>query len=285
MGNAVPFARTLGISECGFDEFWLQERIAADPSCLGLGDLELVSKEHRQKAGGRLDLLLKNPDDNAMYEVEIMLGSTDESHIVRTIEYWDNERRRWPQREHFAVLVAELVTRRFFNVIQLLSHSIPIIAIQANIVESEGHKSLHFTKVLDSYEEPEELGADEIVGEDVWRRDYPGVFLVANALAGAIKPVNSQISLKYYKTIILLRSGGNTYFWLKRRKGNRARVGIWLTEGLLDKGTVLLEDAGFECVRRPGNTVYLSIEKTAVESKPEVFRQITKLIQESLREK
>ena len=49
-----------------------------------------------------------------MYEVEVMLGETDETHIIRTIEYWDHEKRRWPQRQHFAVLVAETITRRFF---------------------------------------------------------------------------------------------------------------------------------------------------------------------------
>ena len=30
----------------------------------------------------------------------------DESHIIRTIEYWDIERRRYPQYEHVAVIVA-----------------------------------------------------------------------------------------------------------------------------------------------------------------------------------
>ncbi len=55
-----------------------------------------------------------------------MLGETDASHIIRTIEYWDLERRRWPKRPHTAVLVAENMERRFFNVIQLLTFTIPI---------------------------------------------------------------------------------------------------------------------------------------------------------------
>jgi hypothetical protein len=53
-----------------------------------------------------------------MYEVEIMLGSTDESHIIRTIEYWDIEKRRFPSKDHKAVIVAEDITNRFFNVIR-----------------------------------------------------------------------------------------------------------------------------------------------------------------------
>ncbi len=41
-----------------------------------------------------------------MYEIEVQLGETDPSHIIRTIEYWDLVKRKWPQRQHFAVLVA-----------------------------------------------------------------------------------------------------------------------------------------------------------------------------------
>ena len=58
------------------------------------------------------------------YEVEIQLGPTDESHIIRTIEYWEIERRRYPQYEHVAVIVAEDVTSRFLNVINLLNGSV-----------------------------------------------------------------------------------------------------------------------------------------------------------------
>ena len=44
--------------------------------------------ERRQPKAGRLDLLLSDPESLTRYEVEIQLGSTDESHIIRTIEYW-----------------------------------------------------------------------------------------------------------------------------------------------------------------------------------------------------
>jgi len=130
----IPIASAISIRVAGHDEYWLRDLIYENPACLGLGELESERKEKIQSSGGRLDILLKDPEDDSMYEVEVMLGETDESHIIRTIEYWDNERRRWPQRQHFAVLVAESITRRFFNVIQLLSNSIPIIAIQVNLL-------------------------------------------------------------------------------------------------------------------------------------------------------
>ena len=67
------------------------------------------------------------PEEHARYEVEIMLGTLDESHIIRTIEYWDIERQRFPSYEHVAVIVAEEITSRFFNVIGLLNRAVPII--------------------------------------------------------------------------------------------------------------------------------------------------------------
>ena len=62
--------------------------------------------------------------------VEIMLGATDPSHIIRTIEYWDSERKRYPQFDHCAVIVAEEITGRFMNVISLFNGAIPLIALQ-----------------------------------------------------------------------------------------------------------------------------------------------------------
>jgi hypothetical protein len=125
MPDEIEIAQLLSIREAWLDEYWLQDQIVENPACLGLGELETIAKERQQSSGGRLDILLKNPEDDSMYEVEVMLGETDETHIIRTIEYWDNEKRKWPQRQHVAVLVAEHINRRFFNVIHLLSHSIP----------------------------------------------------------------------------------------------------------------------------------------------------------------
>jgi hypothetical protein len=79
------------------NEKWVQEQIAEDPSILGLGDLMLRDKERIQTSSGRLDLLLQDAETLKRYEVEIQLGSVDESHIIRTIEYWDIERKRYPQ--------------------------------------------------------------------------------------------------------------------------------------------------------------------------------------------
>ena len=130
-------------------EKWVQNIIANDPSVLGLGELELVGRERRQPRAGRLDLLLKDSDAPRRYEVEIQLGSTDESHIIRAIEYWDFEKKHYPQYDHCAVLVAEGITSRLLNVIALFNGTLPFIAVQMQAFRVGEHLTLVFTKVMD----------------------------------------------------------------------------------------------------------------------------------------
>lgn len=119
--------------------------------------------ERIQPTGGKLDLLLEDvtTSPQTRYEVELQLGSLDESHIIRAIEYWDIERRRYPQYKHIAVIVAEDVTSRFVNVISLFNGSIPLMAIQIKGVEVNGAFTLAATRVVDAVNlgiEEEEAG-------------------------------------------------------------------------------------------------------------------------------
>lgn len=132
-----------------FNEMWLQDRLAEDPSILGLGDLVLIERERRQERAGRLDLLLADLENNRRYEVELTLGATDESHIIRSIEYWDIERRRYPAYEHCAVLIAEDITSRFLNILGLFAGTIPIVAIQLSALQVGNNIVLDFAKVID----------------------------------------------------------------------------------------------------------------------------------------
>ena len=183
------------------NERWLNERLQDDPSLLGLGDLQAISSERRQPSGGRLDLLLRDPESLARYEVEIQLGKTDESHLVRTIEYWDIERRRYPQYDHTAVIVAEDITSRFLNVISLFNGFIPLIAIQLRGVEVNGAFTLIATRVLDvlplGTDEEEE---DEVVGRASWEQKYSSeVLSLLDDVANMIEELAPGIEPKYNK--------------------------------------------------------------------------------------
>jgi hypothetical protein len=132
-----------------FNEKWLRERIIEDPRILGLGDLAVLVRERRQEKAGRIHLLLGDLEEDRRYEIEIMLGAMDESHIIRCVDYWDVERRRFPAHDHVAVLVAEDVTGRFQNVLELLSGTIPLLAIQLSALKVGDQVVLNFVRVLD----------------------------------------------------------------------------------------------------------------------------------------
>ena len=263
----IPIADTISIRGAGYDEFWLQDQICNSPSSLKLGELEVVAKEKIQASGGRLDILLKDPEDDKMFEVEVMLGDTDETHIIRAIEYWDNEKRKYPQRQHRAVLIAENITRRFFNVIQLFSHAIPIIAIQANLVEVAGQRFLHFSKVLDTYEEPDDLAisSPEEHDEAYWREYSPWTLEAANSLLELIKPVFTGARLHYVKYYIALEVNGDNYFWLHKRGSNKSLIGFWFSENYLPQAVELLDKAEMSYSKK-NQMLYLTTDGKALKN-------------------
>lgn len=194
-----------------FNEKWLQQQIASDSSLLGLGDVDVKEIERRQPGKGRLDVLLFDPETTTRYEVEIQLGATDESHIIRTLEYWDNERRRFPQYEHVAVIVAEQITGRFLNVINLFNQSIPLIAIQMNALEVDGKLTLHATKVLDlalpAPEEEDEPGQE--TDRPYWlQKSSAPMMKAADDVLQLVNSFSDPVDFKYNKYYIGLQRDG-----------------------------------------------------------------------------
>src|SRR5579863_9622323 len=197
MPKYIKLERILLQHHSELDERWVQARIAEDPSILGLGDLVLKDKERSQPRAGRLDLLFQDAELTTRYEVEVMLGSTDESHIIRTIEYWDVERKRYPQYDHYAVIVAEDITSRFLNVIGLFNGFIPLVAIQMNAIKFGDQISLVFTTVMDQLalglpEEDEEVQA--VTDRNYWElRGTKVTAAMADQLLDLIKSFDSGL--------------------------------------------------------------------------------------------
>jgi hypothetical protein len=218
MESEIKIGKKIFIRNAGKDEYWLQDIIYDNPKVLGLGDLVPVNKEKKQSSGGRLDILLKEPTENLMYEVEVMLGETDPSHIIRSIEYWDNEKRKYPQRQHFCVLIAESFDRRYFNVIQLMSLNIPMVAIQADLLDVNGERILNFTKITDIYIEPEEDEEDvKQVNESTWNTDASWTNSNAKELFDFLKDKHDRIDLRYTQSYISINIDGRNAYWLCKR--------------------------------------------------------------------
>ena len=223
----IPTTKVLGIRECGFDEFWLRDQIEKNPAILRLGDLQSISKERIQSQGGRLDLLLKDPEDDSMFEVELQLGPTDETHIIRTIEYWAGEKRKWPKRTHTAVLVAEEINNRFFNVVQLLSLAVPLIGIKVSMVQIVDAKALNVTKVIDTYEEPEESETSQpTYDENYWIKNYPGSLECAKWYRSLLESLYGAIPAKYFESYISLSIDGLARVWVNRRNNSRVTIEV-----------------------------------------------------------
>ena len=233
-----------------FNEKWVQERIAEKPSILGLGDLILKDKERIQPKAGRLDLLLQDSDSSRRYEVEVQLGRTDETHIIRTIEYWDIERKRYPQYDHTAVIVSEDITSRFLNVISLFSGFIPLVAIQMKAIQIGKQISLIFTTVLDQMTLGlvDEDEVYEVADRPYWeKRGTKATVAMADELFETIKALDPGFELKYNKFYIGLSKGGqpnNFVIFRPQKNGLRFEPRLQKSEELEQK----IDEAGLDLI-------------------------------------
>jgi hypothetical protein len=230
-------------------ERWVQSLIEKDPKILGLGDLEIRAREKRHAKAGRLDLLLQDGNQRR-YEAEIQLGATDESHIIRTIEYWDIERRTYPQYEHCAVIIAEDITSRFLNVISLFNGTIPLIAIQMQALTVGSAFTLVFTKVLDELkrgvvdedEEAEAAPTDRLYWEQKATKE---TVAMADEMLALIHTFDKSFELRYNKHYIgLARNNQPMNFAVFRPRKNTTNVGIQLS--ISDDIDKKLADAGLD---------------------------------------
>lgn len=141
-----------------------------------------------------------------------MLGMTDESHIIRCIEYWDVERRRYPHYDHCAVLVAEDVTSRFLNVLGLLNGQIPMIAIQMNALKVGKQIVLDFVRVMDRFSLRRDDEAEAkltSVDRDYWVKRSSAVILriIDECLKIINEKANPRQNLNYNRYFIGLNDG------------------------------------------------------------------------------
>ena len=223
MSTFTPAKRIFLKNHPDYSENWVQDIIAHDPAILGLGDLILLGRERIQPTAGRLDILLKDRDNDKRYEIELQLGPTDPSHIIRTIEYWDIERKRYPQYDHCAVLVAEDITSRFLNVVSLFNGSMPIIAVQMQAFEVGNEITLIFTKVLDEMQRGlvDEDAISAPTDRPYWeKRATNKTIALMDRMFEVVRKDDSNCELNYNKFYIgLLKNGrANNYVIFRPNK-------------------------------------------------------------------
>jgi hypothetical protein len=233
MENEYVKTKPILLRDAGKDETWLQRKIEDDPSILGLGNLVVIQNQRMQHTRGRIDLLLEDREGGIRYEVEIMLGQVDESHIIRTIEYWDIEHRgdRDGTYEHKAVIVAEEFIQRFFNVINLLNKAVPMIAVKLSAFRVKSKLCLNFVKVLDV---TDELTSEqnEPVTRKVWEDWANEVSMqIMDKTIALIPKEGGKVRVKYNQHHVAVGSNRSTNFcWFVPVRSPRARLYIWLGE-------------------------------------------------------
>ena len=267
------------------NEKWVQDLIAEDPSILGLGDLVLRDKERRQPRAGRLDLLLLDSDSQRRYEVEIQLGSTDESHIIRTIEYWDIEKKRYPQYDHCAVLVAEDVTSRFLNVLSLFNGTMPFIAIQMQALQVGDNVTLVFTKVMDEFSRglvDEDEEADAVPTDRAYweQRATKETVALADRLLDLLHKFDPTLTLKYNKVYIGLAKDGRPYNFVSfGPRKNHIIFQLRLPQA--DELDRKIDEAGLDPPEySKGRRYRLRLKEEDIKSKSDILEELSKLAYE-----
>ena len=268
------------------NEKWVQDLIADDPTILGLGDLVLRDRERIHPRAGRLDLLLQDPDTKRRYECELQLGATDEAHIIRTIEYWDIERKRYPQYDHCAVLVAENITSRFLNVVALFNGTIPLIAIQMHALKIGEHITLVFTTVMDELSrglvDEDEDAASTPTDRAYWeKRATKGTVSLADQMLELLREFDPSLNLKYNKFYIGLEKDGQPYNFVQfRPKKNQLTFEVRLPQS--DELDEKIDQAGLdtlEYAKRWGQ-YRIRLTKDDLKGKADVIKELAGMAHE-----
>ncbi|MCL2834609.1 MAG: DUF5655 domain-containing protein [Treponema sp.] len=261
------------------DEKYIQNYLANEPGVLGLGDLVLLAKEKIQPKAGRLDLLFQDSDTDRRYTVEIQLGKTDESHIIRAIEYWDIERKRYPQYDYCAVIIAEDITTRFLNVIQLFNGQIPLIAIQMNAFKIDDKIGIKFIKILNEVKYDIEPPLVEPTNRKYWEeiKSTKEIVILADRILGIINEIEPNFELNYNKHYIgLSRNGIPFNFVIMGAKKNFLRLDFKLEQNGETENLFIENELDVLDYNTKSNRYKIRLTGSEIDHKREIIKELLK---------
>ncbi len=147
------------------------------------------------------------------------------------------------------MIVAEDITSRFLNIIQLFNGTIPIIAVQMNAYEIGDKVALVFTKVVDELNlglADEDEAVNETTDRKYWeiRGSKESVNLADKVLA-IIKEINPGFEIKYNKHYIgLFKDNQASNFTVFNAKKNHLRMEIRMERS--EDTEKVLDDSGLD---------------------------------------
>jgi hypothetical protein len=206
---------------------------------------------------------MRDAETETYYEVEVMLGALDESHIIRTIEYWDVERQRRPHFDHRAVIVAEQITARFFNVVRLLNRAVQIIAVQLCAFRLDQNTiAIHAVTVLDVAEETvDEVPDSERADRSYWeaRAEAASLAIMDKIVSALRTTAKIEPSLTYNRHHIAMGAGGYNFCWFHPRRTAFCHIECRLTSETRDAAVSMLQALGIDASPRRAENVTFSV--------------------------
>lgn len=171
-GNKITVAESQTMTKISNKENFIRDQIMDEPEVLGLGKLIPVDREVSNE-NGSMDLLFMNDDQSVHYNVELQLGNADSSHILKTISYYLSEQRKYPDKKHRAVLIAEDFQGRWGDALRYIGVLMPYIAIKMHAIQVEeiDKPIIHFDIHMDTYRQQEVEDASAEFGSEYWKRD------------------------------------------------------------------------------------------------------------------
>jgi hypothetical protein len=219
---------------------------------------------------------MRDNEEEIYYEVEVMLGALDESHIIRTIEYWDIERQRRPQWDHRAVIVAEEITTRFFNVLRLLNRAVPLVAIKLSAFRINEKVFLHPITVLDVIEEstdPDALDPVERADRSYWEKKSPTTLSVADQIVSLLRTAKIEPRLTYNRGHMALGTTGRNFCWFYPRKvTGTCFISMRFTDESRDSILASLQENTIDASPRQTDKMTFTATTTVIETHADIIK-------------
>lgn len=219
-----------------FNESWLENTIFEHPEILRLGNIKIIARQKRQKDGiARVDLIAQS-DSNEVFVIELMLGLPDSSHIVRTLEYWLREKRRYATKSEVdvkAVLVAEQICEsRYKDVVGFLCEKMPLIVKEVACVRIDQIVTLHCTTVFDSTDDAQEDPSQPPVSKETWEQQYPFTFEASKFVLEQVHLAEPTAKLKLNRKTTSISTGNTDEICARLRPASNGHsyVRVWVSD-------------------------------------------------------
>ena len=209
------------LRELGYDEIWLQNWLAADPTRLGLGEVTILAQELTSPRGGSLDILAASADGDTYYSIEVQLGEIDASHGFRVFDYWAMNRARSPGKTHVAVLMAESASGRYRQALEALAEYLPLLVTELRVWRGAG-EAIVVPETVIANDSLDIAGPAGRVGQERTRDDW-----IAEATDEALRFVEEFVDWTQ-QNLGEVRVDYSPQSYIGVRRGRRVWAPLWL---------------------------------------------------------